>query len=141
MAALRPAGAFVAGFVAFLVARLVRGQSPLGLLRVPLAVFGLMVLGFLGHNGLYVTALRYAPAAQVNLISYLWPLLMVALLALTVIAFTLHVALGGAIPAGIEPTALLAMVLIGVGPMGLANCSGTVACAMATGACSRRWPI
>jgi hypothetical protein len=50
------AGAFGAGFFAFLVVRLVRGQPPLGLLAVPLPVLCLMVLGFLGHNGLYVTA-------------------------------------------------------------------------------------
>lgn len=74
------AGAFTAGFLAFVAARLVRGQSPLEMLAVPLPVLCLLVIGFLGHNGLYVTALRYAPAAQVNLISYLWPLLMVVLL-------------------------------------------------------------
>jgi drug/metabolite transporter (DMT)-like permease len=73
------AGAFGAGFVAFLAVRLVRGQSLLGMLAVPLPVLCLMVLGFPGHNGLYVTALRFAPPAEVNLISYLWPLLMVAL--------------------------------------------------------------
>lgn len=187
------AGAFGSGFLAFLVARLLRGQSPLGMLAVPLPVLGLLVLGFLGHNGLYVTALRHAPAAEVNLISYLWPLLMVALLAVTgggrprplqivgsllgfgglawfvspddaaggllgyllaflaatcfavysalrsrlaegppdaagaacglaaVIAAGLHLAFGAPMAGAPEPAALLAMVLIGVGPMGLAN--------------------
>ena len=191
------AGAFAAGFLAFCSARLVRGQSLRKMLAVPLPVLCLMVLGFLGHNGLYVTALRYAPAAEVNLISYLWPLLMVTLLAIAgiarptrfqvlgsllgfaglawfvspevsadsaggsllgfvlalsaascfavysalrakfsggppdaagaacglaaLIAFALHCALG---PSGIpevEPAALLAMLLIGIGPMGIAN--------------------
>ncbi|MFQ6550282.1 DMT family transporter [Aestuariibius sp. 2305UL40-4] len=79
-------GAFASGFLAFLVARLLRGQPVLGMLAVPLPVLCLLVVGFLGHNGLYVTALRYAPAAQVNLISYLWPLLMVGLLAATQVA-------------------------------------------------------
>ena len=187
------AGAFAAGFIAFLAARLVRGRSPLGMLAVPLPVLCLMVLGFLGHNGLYVTALHHAPAAQVNLISYLWPLLMVALLGLTgiarptrlqalgslvgfaglawflapgstgggllgyllaflaascfatysalrarvaggppdaagaacgvaaLIAAGLHLAFGATTALEVEPAAMLAMILIGVGPMGLAN--------------------
>lgn len=195
------AGAFASGFLAFVLARLVRGQSPLEMLAVPLPVLCLLVLGFLGHNGLYVTALRYAPAAQVNLISYLWPLLMVVLLGLAGIArptalqvfgsflgfaglawfvspgvveggtgggllgyllaflaaccFALYSALRSKFSAGppdaagaacgvaaliaaslhllfgapdpldaiyrVEPLAILAMVLIGVGPMGLAN--------------------
>ena len=187
------AGAFGAGFVVFLAARLVRGQPLLGMLAVPLPVLGLMVLGFLGHNGLYVTALRFAPAAEVNLISYLWPLLMVALQGAAgiarptrvqvmgtclgfaglvwlvspgsasggllgyglaflaavcfatysalraridggppdaagtacgvaaLIALGLHLAVGSGVPLAIEPAALIAMVLIGIGPMGLAN--------------------
>ena len=188
------AGAFGAGFLGFLTARLVRGRSPLGMLAVPLPVLGLMVLGFLGHNGLYVTALHHAPAAQVNLISYLWPLLMVALLGLTgiarpgrlqvlgtllgfaglawfvspgtggdggllgyglaflaatcfavysalrakvaggppdaagaacgvaaVVALGLHLAFGPTDGVAVEPMAVLAMILIGIGPMGLAN--------------------
>ena len=187
------AGAFGAAFVAFLAARLIRGQPPLGMLAVPLPVLCLMVFGFLGHNGLYVTALHYAPAAQVNLISYLWPLLMVLLLGVTgiarptrlqllgsvlgfaglvwfvspgaaggslagyvlaflaavcfatysalrarvaggppdaagaacgvaaLIALGLHFAFGSSTAVRAEPMAILAMVLIGVGPMGLAN--------------------
>ena len=187
------AGAFGSGFIAFVAARLARGQSPLGMLAVPLPDICLMVLGFLGHNGLYVTALRYAPAAQVNLISYLWPLLMVAILgiagtarptplqvagsllgfaglawfvspesasghligyvlaflaascfalysalrskvaggppdaagaacgAAALIALCLHLVFGSATAVEIEPRAIVAMILIGVGPMGLAN--------------------
>lgn len=186
-------GAFASGFFAFLVARLVRGQPVLGMLAVPIPVLFLLVLGFLGHNGLYVTALRYAPAAQVNLISYLWPLLMVTILAVTgvakptpkqilgsvlgfaglawfvspdsgdasvfgyllafsaaccfatysalrakvsggpadaagtacgvaaLVALSLHVAFGSGSEFEIEPKAILAMILIGVGPMGVAN--------------------
>ena len=186
-------GAFASGFFAFLGARLIRGQPVLGMLAVPLPVLFLLVLGFLGHNGLYVTALRYAPAAQVNLISYLWPLLMVGLLALSgvaaptrrqvfgsllgfaglawfvspgtadgslfgyglafaaaccfaaysalrakvsggppdaagaacgvaaVIALFLHLAFGSETDVELEPKAILAMILIGIGPMGLAN--------------------
>lgn len=187
------AGAFGSGFVAFLVARLVRGEPIIGMLTVPLPVLFLLVLGFLGHNGLYVTALRHAPAAQVNLISYLWPLLMVAILAVAgiapptraqllgslvgfaglawfvspssidgalfgyilaflaatcfavysalrakvaggpldaagaacgvaaLVALCLHLMFGSTAPVETEPKAILAMILIGVGPMGLAN--------------------
>ena len=187
------AGAFGAGFVAFAAARLVRGQPLLGMMAVPLPVLCLLVLGFLGHNGLYVTALRYAPAAQVNLISYLWPLLMVVLLGLTgiarptrmqlfgsllgfgglvwfispgsgggdaqgyvlaflaalcfatysalrskvsggppdaagaacgvaaIVAAGLHLAFGPTTELQFEPATIMAMILIGVGPMGLAN--------------------
>ena len=187
------AGAFGVGFLAFLGVRLIRGQSLLGMLAVPLPVLCLLVLGFLGHNGFYVTALRYAPAAQVNLISYLWPLLMLLLLAVTgslrptrlqllgslvgfaglawfvapqsgggsllgyllaflaascfavysalrarlaggppdaagaacglaaLIALGLYVGFGDPAPLQLEPTAVLAMLLIGLGPMGLAN--------------------
>ncbi len=188
-------GAFASGFVACVLARLVRRQPVSEMFAVPWPVLALMVLGFLGHNGFYVTALRHAPAADVNLISYLWPLLMVALLGLTGIArpsrlqiagsllgfaglawfiapavgndggsafgyllavlaascFALYSALRGRLAAGppdaagtacgvaallalalfamtgpgaipdVTPSALLAMVLIGVGPMGLAN--------------------
>ncbi len=187
------AGAFGAGFFAFLAVRMIRGQPLLGMLAVPLPVLCLLVLGFLGHNGLYVTALRYAPPAEVNLISYLWPLLMVVLLRVAgttrptrmqilgtllgfaglawfvspesasgglfgyflaflaascfaiysalraridggpgdaagaacgvaaLIALGLHLCFGSELAARVEPTALLAMLLIGVGPMGLAN--------------------
>ena len=187
------AGAFASGFLAFLIARMARGQPLIGMFAVPLPVLCLLVVGFLGHNGLYVTALRYAPAAQVNLISYLWPLIMVALLGLAgiarptrlqvigsmlgfaglvwfvapdgeggsflgyalaflaafcfalysalrsklaggpkdaagaacgiaaVIAFASHVAVAPEPVPSVEPMALLAMVLIGIGPMGLAN--------------------
>ena len=187
------AGACGVGFLAFLGVRLIRGQSLLGMLAVPLPVLCLLVLGFLGHNGFYVTALRYAPAAQVNLISYLWPLLMLLLLALTgslrptrlqllgslvgfaglawfvapqsgggsllgyllaflaascfavysalrarlvggppdaagaacglaaLIALGLYVGFDDPAPLRLEPTAVLAMLLIGLGPLGLAN--------------------
>lgn len=186
-------GAFASAFFAFLAARLVRGQPVLGMLAVPLPVLSLLVLGFLGHNGLYVTALRYASPAQVNLISYLWPLLMVAILAAAgiarptrwqvvgsllgfaglawflspgadkgsmfgyslafsaaccfaaysalrakvsggpadaagaacgaaaLVALSLHLAFNSEAEFQIEPKAILAMILIGVGPMGLAN--------------------
>lgn len=187
------AGAFGSAFLAFLAMRVVRGQRLLDMLIVPVPVLGLMVLGFLGHNGLYIAALRHAPAAQVNLISYLWPLMMVALIAATgtarptrlqvlgsllgfaglawflapettggspfglllalcaalcfaaysglrakvsggppdaagaacgvaaVLAFGLHLIVGAPVSVPFEASALLAMVLIGIGPMGLAN--------------------
>ncbi len=187
------AGAFGSAFLAFLAARIIRGRPVLRMLAVPLPVLGLMVLGFLGHNGFYIAALRFAPAAQVNLISYLWPLLMVLFLAVAgiarptrlqvlgsllgfgglawflapdatdgspiglllalvaalcfaaysalrsriaggppdaagaacgvaaIVALALHFAFAAPTAWTLDPTAILAMVLIGVGPMGLAN--------------------
>ena len=49
------------------------------MLAVPLPALGLMVLGFLGHNAFFMTALRFAPPGEVTVVSYLWPLLLVAL--------------------------------------------------------------
>ncbi len=48
---------------------------------VPSSTLALMVAGFLGHNALFLTALRFADAGQVTIVSYLWPLLMIAIVA------------------------------------------------------------
>lgn len=47
--------------------------------RVPLKVFIVGVGGIFGYHFLYFTAFAYAPAVEVNLMNYLWPLLIVAL--------------------------------------------------------------
>ena len=73
------AGSLACGFVTLLLARLLRGQPVLPMLAVPLPALGLMVLGFLGHNAFFMSALSFAPAGEVTLVSYLWPLMMVAL--------------------------------------------------------------
>lgn len=80
------AGSLACGFATLLLARLVRGQPVLPMLMVPLPALGLMVLGFLGHNGFFMSALHFAPAGEVTVISYLWPVLVIALQSVFAIA-------------------------------------------------------
>lgn len=47
--------------------------------KVPLIVFGIGVGGLFGYQVLYFLAFQHAPAIQVNLINYLWPLFVVLL--------------------------------------------------------------
>jgi drug/metabolite transporter (DMT)-like permease len=47
--------------------------------RVPWKTFAIGVTGIFGYHALYFTAFRLAPAVEVNLINYLWPLLLVVL--------------------------------------------------------------
>lgn len=47
--------------------------------RVPLKVLVVGVAGIFGYHFLYFRAFAHAPAVEVNLINYLWPLLIVAL--------------------------------------------------------------
>ncbi len=47
--------------------------------RVPWIVFGIGVGGLFGYQVLYFLAFQHAPAIQVNLINYLWPLFVVIL--------------------------------------------------------------
>ena len=51
-------------------------------LRQPLKVWLVGTLGLFGFHALYFTALRFAPAAEANLLNYLWPLLIVVFAAL-----------------------------------------------------------
>jgi drug/metabolite transporter (DMT)-like permease len=52
-----------------------------GVLRQPVLVWAHGVLGLFGYHALYFAALAWAPAAEANLINYLWPLLIVVLAA------------------------------------------------------------
>jgi len=54
----------------------------LSLLAQPPRVWLHGVAGLFGYHALYFTALRYAPAAEANLLNYLWPLLIVVFSAL-----------------------------------------------------------
>lgn len=54
----------------------------LRLLAQPLRVWLHGVAGLFGYHALYFTALRFAPAAEANLLNYLWPLLIVVFSAL-----------------------------------------------------------
>lgn len=47
--------------------------------RAPLKVFAVGVAGIFGYHFLYFRAFAHAPAVEVNLINYLWPLLIVVL--------------------------------------------------------------
>jgi drug/metabolite transporter (DMT)-like permease len=47
--------------------------------RIPPLTFALGVGGIFGYHALFFLALRHAPAVEVNILQYLWPLLIVAL--------------------------------------------------------------
>jgi len=59
-----------------------RGGAAATVFRQPVAVWALGVGGLFGYHALYFTAQRLAPPAEAQLISYLWPLLIVLLAAL-----------------------------------------------------------
>ncbi len=59
---------------------LVRGNTKV--LRQPVAVWTLGVVGLFGYHALYFLALRLAPPAEAQLVNYLWPLLIVLFAAL-----------------------------------------------------------
>jgi len=61
---------------------LIRGESPRRRLSHPPAVWALGLFGLFGYHALFFAALRTAPAAEANLINYLWPLLLALLSAL-----------------------------------------------------------
>lgn len=54
-----------------------RGAGSLKTLRQPWPAFALSVIALFGYHALYFFAFRHAPAVEVNLINYLWPLLIV----------------------------------------------------------------
>jgi drug/metabolite transporter (DMT)-like permease len=58
------------------------GLRRLSLFRQPLSFWLQAIAGLFGYHALYFFALRLAPAAEANLINYLWPLLIVLLSAL-----------------------------------------------------------
>jgi drug/metabolite transporter (DMT)-like permease len=55
----------------------VRGPGALAQLGQPLAPWLTAFIGIFGYHALYFYALKAAPAAEANLITYLWPLLIV----------------------------------------------------------------
>jgi drug/metabolite transporter (DMT)-like permease len=57
-------------------------RGGLSLLAQPPRVWLHGIAGLFGYHALYFTALRYAPAAEANLLNYLWPLLIVVFSAL-----------------------------------------------------------
>jgi drug/metabolite transporter (DMT)-like permease len=59
---------------------LARGSAKV--LRQPVAVWALGIIGLFGYHALYFLALRLAPPAEAQLVNYLWPLLIVLFAAL-----------------------------------------------------------
>jgi len=70
--------AFFASGVALVIGGLA-GLFKAGEWRVPARTFALGVGGIFGYHALFFLALRHAPAVEVNLLQYLWPLLIVVL--------------------------------------------------------------
>jgi drug/metabolite transporter (DMT)-like permease len=66
-------------------------RERLGQMRQPWSAFVLAVIALFGYHALYFIAFRHAPAIEVNLINYLWPLLIV-LFSATLPGTRLHVA-------------------------------------------------
>lgn len=66
---------FGIGGLAGLAVVIARGQ--LKALRQPLAAWALGVVGLFGYHAAYFAALKLAPPAEVSLVNYLWPLLIV----------------------------------------------------------------
>ena len=52
-------------------------RARMAAMRQPWSSFALAVLALFGYHALYFIAFRHAPAVEVNLINYLWPLLIV----------------------------------------------------------------
>lgn len=69
------ASAFLVGGVLAILIVALRGR--LRLLRQPPGAYLLGVGGLFGYHALYFAALKLAPAAEANLVNYLWPLLIV----------------------------------------------------------------
>ena len=59
------------------------GARRLRVMAQPASFWLLAVFGLFAYHALYFVALRLAPAAEANLVNYLWPLLIVLLSALT----------------------------------------------------------
>jgi drug/metabolite transporter (DMT)-like permease len=74
------ASAFLVGGVLATVIVAARGR--LRLLRQPSGAYLLGTGGLFGYHALYFAALKLAPAAEANLVNYLWPLLIVLFAAL-----------------------------------------------------------
>lgn len=75
---------FAVGFVVGTAASAARGKDVIGVLRQPWPVWLLGIAGLFGYHFFYFLAFRLAPdaAVEVNLLNYLWPLLIVLFSAL-----------------------------------------------------------
>lgn len=73
---------FALAFGLMLAKWLRAGQSPIRFLRQPPLAWALGVGGLFGYHFCYFLAMRLAPAVQVSLLAYLWPLLILLFSAL-----------------------------------------------------------
>ncbi len=73
---------FAIGGLAGVVVLTARGRLAQAARHVPLLALALSVTGLFGYHFFYFLAFRLAPAVEVNLINYLWPLLIVLFSAL-----------------------------------------------------------
>lgn len=123
--------AFLVGGVWLLI---VGGPRRLGVFRQPLSFWALATTGLFAYHALYFLALRWAPAAEANLINYLWPLLIVLLSALVPGGERLRLAQLVGAAMGIAATVLL------IGEAGkLESSSGNVWGYLAAFACALVW--
>jgi drug/metabolite transporter (DMT)-like permease len=73
--------AFAIAFLLALAKWRLNREAPLGHFRQPGAAWAVGVGGLFGYHFLYFLAMQHAPAVEVSLIAYLWPLLIVVLAA------------------------------------------------------------
>jgi drug/metabolite transporter (DMT)-like permease len=71
--------AFAIAFLLALAKWRLNREAPLGHFRQPAAAWAVGVGGLFGYHFLYFLAMQHAPAVEVSLIAYLWPLLIVVL--------------------------------------------------------------
>lgn len=83
------------------------GPRRFTLLKQPVGFWLLAITGLFAYHALYFVALRLAPAAEANLINYLWPLLIVLLSALVPGGGRLRAAQVAGAVMGLAGTALL----------------------------------
>ncbi|NIM94855.1 MAG: EamA family transporter [Anaerolineales bacterium] len=76
------ATAFAVAFGIGLIYLWLRGISVKSLVRQPINIWAIGIGGLFGYHFLYFLAFRLAPAVEVNLLNYLWPLLIVLFSAL-----------------------------------------------------------
>lgn len=73
------AGGFLSAFALFAVHRLVTGRPVRGMWQMPMGMVVFGVLGILGTNVFFIFAARMIGAGVTNVISYLWPILVLLL--------------------------------------------------------------
>lgn len=73
--------AFTSAFGVFLVQRLFRRQPLMDWITAPPATIALGLIGVCAANIFYILSLRAVPAAEANIISYTWPIMIVTLAA------------------------------------------------------------